>query len=184
MFSTFFPISLNSFLKMVSHQEVLTLALTVVLQALPSLTYGVTLHVKPTSTNTSCPTHPCHTLSEYAQDPGQYFNDSNLTLQFLPGNHTSNATLIIANIHRLKLLGNSSAVVPTKVLCSSRVGFTFKHISKVKLDGLAFVYCARTYVVQVSNGDGSFTTTCMMQMCPWQSTSHFFFFFFSIKLLH
>ena len=157
----FFPISLNSFLKMASHQGMLTLALTMVLLALPSLTYGVTLHVRPTSTNTSCPTHPCHTLSEYTQNPGQYFNDSNLTLQFLPGNHTFdtfNATLIITNIHRLELLGNSSAVVPTTVLCISHVGFTFKHISKLKLDGLAFVYCARSYVVQVSNGDGSFTT--------------------------
>ena len=67
-------ISLNRFPTMASHQGVLTLALTVVLLPLPSLTYGVTLHVTPTSTNTSCPTQPCHTLSEYAQDPGQYFN--------------------------------------------------------------------------------------------------------------
>ena len=56
-----FLISLNSFLKMAHHQGVLTLALTVALLALPSLTHGVTLHVRPTSTNTSCFPHPCHT---------------------------------------------------------------------------------------------------------------------------
>ena len=124
---------------MASHQGVLTLALTVVLLALPSLTCGVTLHVRPTSTNTSCPTHPCHTLSEYAQDPGQYFNDSNLTLTFLPGNHTLNINLTITNIHQLKIHG---ALLPTKVVCDSHVGFTFSNISKLSIDGLAFVACA------------------------------------------
>ena len=145
---------------MASHQGMITLALTVVLLAFPSLTYGVTLHVRPTSTNT-CPTHPCHSLSEYAQDPVQYFNNSNLTLQFLPGNHTFdafNASLIITSIHQLELLGNSSAMLPTRIVCSSHVGLTFNDISKVKIDGLAFIYCARSHVVQVSNGDGSFTT--------------------------
>ena len=124
---------------MASHQGVLTLALTVVLLALPSLTYGVTLHVRPTSTNTSCPTHPCQTLSEYAQDPGQYFNDSNLTLTFLPGTHTLDINLTITNIHQLKIHG---AVLPTRVVCDSRVGFTFSNISKLSIDGLAFVGCA------------------------------------------
>ena len=129
---------------MASHQGVLTLALTVVLLALPSLTYGVTLHVRPTSTNTSCPTHPCHTLSEYAQDPGQYFNDSHLTLTFLPGNHTLDINLTIINIKQLKIHG---ALLPTSVVCDSRVGFTFSNISKLTIDGLAFVACARSSVI-------------------------------------
>ena len=141
-------LSLNSFPPMASHQGVLTLALTVVLLALPSLIYGVTLHVRPTSTNTFCPTHPCQTLSEYAQDPGQYFNDSNLTLQFLPGNHTLDINLIITNINQLKIHG---AVLPTRVVCDSRVGFTFSNISKLNIDDLAFVACARSSLVQFSN---------------------------------
>ena len=129
---------------MASNQGVLTLALTVVLLALPSLTYGVTLRVKPTSTNTSCPTHPCHTLSEYAQDPGQYFKDSNLTLQFLPGTHTLNVNLTISNISQLEII---NAVLPTKVLCDSNVGFTLWDISVVRIEGLAFVACARSVMV-------------------------------------
>ena len=123
------------------------LALTVVLLALPSLTCGVTLHVRPTSTNTSCPTHPCQTLSEYAQDPGQYFNDSNLTLQFLPGNHTLDINLNIRNISQLEIHG---ALLPTKVFCDFHVGFTFSNIHRVCIDGLAFVACARSHVVQFS----------------------------------
>ena len=132
---------------MAPHQGVLTLALTVVLLALPSLNCGVTLHVRPTSTNTSCPPCPCHTLSEYAQDPGQYFNDSNLTLQFLPGNHTLDVNLTITNINQLEIHG---AMLPTKVVCTSHVGFTFSNISKLSIDGLAFVACARSHVVQFS----------------------------------
>ena len=133
-----YTLSLNRF-SMASHQGVLTLSLTVVLLALPSLTCGVTLHVRPTSTNTSCPTHPCQTLSEYAQDPSQYFNDSNLTLQFLPGNHTLNINLTITNIYQLEIYG---AVLPTKVICYPNVGFTFSNIYRVSIDGLAFVACA------------------------------------------
>ena len=124
---------------MASHQGVLTLALTVVLLALPSLTYGITLHVRPTSTNTSCPTQPCQTLSEYAQDPGQYFNDSNLTLTFLPGNHTLDINLTITNINQLEIHG---ALLPTRVICNPNVGFTFSNIYRVSIDGLAFAACA------------------------------------------
>ena len=95
---------------------------------------------------TSCPTHPCHALSEYARDPDQYFNSPNLTLQFLPGNHTLNVNLTITSIHQFELLGNSSAMVPTRVVCSSNVGFTFRDISRMKVHGLDFVLCARSHV--------------------------------------
>ena len=134
-------LSLNRFPTMASHQGMLTLALTVVLLALPSVTCGVTLHVRPTSTNTSCPTHPCHTLSEYAQDPGQYFSDSNLTLTFLPGNHSLDINLIITNINQLEIHG---ALLPTRVVCKYHVGFAFSNIYRVSIDGLAFVSCARS----------------------------------------
>ena len=134
---------------MASHQGVLTLALTVVLLALPSLTCGVTLHVRPTSTKTSCPAHPCQTLSEYAQNPGKFFNDSNLTLQFLPGTHTLDIDLTITNINQLEIHG---AVLPTRVICDSHVGFTFSNIHRVSIDGLAFVACARSSVIHLLYG--------------------------------
>ena len=142
---------------MTSHQGVLTLLLSVVLLILPSLTYGETFYVRPTSANTSCLTQPCHTLSEYAQGLGQYFNGSNPTLQFLPGNHTLNVNLNITNIQQLEILGNSSAVVPTRVVCSSRVGFAFVDIPKLRIDGLTFFSCAGSRVIQFSNFDISFT---------------------------
>ena len=142
---------------MASHKSVLTLVLIAVLLAFPSLTYGVTLHVRQTSINTSCLAHPCQTLSEYAEDVEQYFNqsDSNLTLQFMPGDHSLNVDLIITSIHRLEILGNSSAVVPTRVRCSSYAGFAFSTIYKVRIDGLAFVSCARSGTAQNSYGTHS-----------------------------
>ena len=142
---------------MASHQGLLILALTVLL-AFPSLTYGVTLHVRPTSTNISCPTHPCHTLTEYAQGPEQYFNDSNLTLQFLPGTHTLNVNLTISNIHQLEIHG---AVLLTRIVCKSHVGFAISNIYTVRIDGLAFVSCARHGMVQGSSTrthNGYYTT--------------------------
>ena len=128
---------------MTSSQGKLTLALTtVVLLALPSFLSGEILHVRPTLTNTSCATHPCHTLSEYAH-LWHYFRDSNLTLHFLPGNHALNVNLTIRSTHHLVVLGNSSGVVPARIVCSSNVGITLRDISKVKIDGLAFLSCAR-----------------------------------------
>ena len=131
---------------MASHQEVFSLALTMVLVVLPSLTCGVTLYVRPS--NTSCPTHPCHTLSEYVQDPGQYFNHSNLTLKFLPGNHTLVVNVNITSIHQLEILANSSAVVPTRVVCNFNAGFVFKKIIEMRIDGLTFISCATGYAIR------------------------------------
>ena len=137
---------------MTSYHGMLTLALTMILLVLPSLTCGEILHVRPTSTNTSCPTYPCHTLSEYAQHTGQYFNQySNLTLEFLPGNHTLDVNLTVRNIHQLEILGNTSAVVQTRVICSPSVGLTFMDIFEVRIDSLAFVSCARLPLVMVQN---------------------------------
>ena len=110
--------------------------------------------MRPTSTATACSTNPCHTLSEYAQDSGQYFNNSNLTLLFLPGNHTLDVNLTITGIYQLEIVGNSVAVAQTKVVCSSRVGIIFSNIHRVRIEGLAFVSCARAAVVQ----DDYFTT--------------------------
>ena len=136
---------------MAFYQGMPTLAVTMILLALPSLTWGEILHVGPTSTNASCPTHPCHTLSEYAQHSGQYFNHSNLTLEFLPGNHTLDVNLTVRNIHQLEILGNSSASVPTRVVCSPSVGLTFRDIFEVRIDSLAFVSCAKLHLVTVLN---------------------------------
>ena len=138
---------------MVFLHRMLTLTLTVVLLGLPSLTYGVTIHLRPTSTNMSCSTslQSCYTLSEYARDHNVYLNSSSIVLQLLPGNHTLDVNLNITSIHQLKILSNSSAVGPSKVVCSSSVGITLSNISVVKIDGLTFISCAKFHVQQQVN---------------------------------
>ena len=144
---------------MVSHQRVFTLVLSMVLLGLPSLTYGVMFHLRATSTNMSCSTslQSCYTLSEYARNNELYFNSSTLALQFLPGNHTLDVNLTITSIQQVKIFSNSSAVAPSKIVCSSSVGITLSNISKVKIDGLTFVSCAKFHVQQLPN-DRRFTT--------------------------
>ena len=150
---SFFSPTTAEFPTMTSHQGMLTLALTMVILAFPSLICGDILHVRPTSTNTSCPTYPCgHTLSEYAQRPARYFNHSYLTLEFLPGNHTLDVNLTIRYIHQLELLGSTGAVAQTRVVCTSTVGLTFRDISEMRIDSLAFVSCARLHLVMVQYG--------------------------------
>ena len=130
---------------MAPHVGMLTFIVTL---ALPSLTYGEILHVRPASSNTSCPTYPCHTLSEYAEHHGEYFNTTDITLQFLQGNHTLNVNLDITNIQQLDILGDSSALIPTSIVCNSHIGFTYRNISLVRIDGLAFVSCARSHQIR------------------------------------
>jgi len=140
---TFLPLFISPSLRtvMASHKGgMLTLALTVILLALPSLINGKILYVQPMLTSTTCPTDPCYTLSEYAQDHRLYFNGSNTTLQFLPGEHTLNMNIDISSHQKLEIIGDST--VPTRVVCTSLVGFTFRDISELRIQGLVFVSCA------------------------------------------
>ena len=126
------------------------LALIVALLVLPSLAYRETIHLRPTSSNMSCSMQPCYTISEYAQY--FHFNGSNLTLQFLPGNHTLNLSLTITDIFQLEILGS---VEQTRIVCSPNVGLTFRNITEMKIDDLAFISCARSPVTQTGSGSNT-----------------------------
>ena len=133
---------------MASHQEMLTLVLMVTLVVGPSS--GTMLTVTPSSTNMTCPTeNTCLTLSEYAQHHSEYFNHSNITLQFLPGNHTLDVDLTITSIQTqyLEILGNTTSPTPSTVICSRKVGFAFRDISDVRVTDMAFISCGSRYLV-------------------------------------
>lgn len=124
-----------------NHRPVVTLALL----ALHSLTYAEILHVSPTPSNAPCPVLHCHTLFEYAQDHLKYFNGLNTTLLFLPADHNLDMNITITSIQQLNILGNSSALMPTRVVCK-HVGFMIRNISEVRIDGLVFISCARRHI--------------------------------------
>ena len=131
------------------HQGMLTLVLTVTLAVLPSS--GTILTVTPSSSNISCPTeNTCLTLSEYARNHAKYFNQSNITLQFLPGNHTLDVNLTITSTQTqyLEILGSTTSLsAPSTVTCSGNAVFEFRDISEVRVSDMTFISCARGYSV-------------------------------------
>ena len=106
--------------------------------------------VTPTATScSSCPhnTH-CATLSEYAQEAELYFT-SNTTMVFLPGDHTLDTNITIANVTGLTMTGESFAGNRATVVCSVHwsVGLSFTSMVEFKIDSLAFTSCNRKYVI-------------------------------------
>ena len=134
---------------MASHKGVLTLVLMVTLVVGPSS--GTMLTVTPSSTNMTCLNKStCLTLSEYAKNHLEYFSHSNITLQFLPGNHTLDVDLTITSIQTqyLEILGNTTSPTPSTVICSRKVGFAFRDISDVRVTDMAFISCGSRYLVR------------------------------------
>ena len=73
----------------------LLILLSLGLPALLPAGAATVLYVKPTK-DIPCPSEPCHTLDEYAQNTSQYF--SGTTIEFLPGTHNLSKPL---HIHQL-----------------------------------------------------------------------------------
>ena len=90
-----------------------------------------------------CPGEPCRTLSEYLEQPTQYFT-ANVTFLFLPGNHTIENSLLIADITSLSLLGVSTfpQQITSNVVCDSASSFAFIRITELRISGLGFMSCA------------------------------------------
>ena len=103
--------------------------------------------VTPTATScSSCPhnsTH-CTTLSEYAQEAEMYFT-SNTTMVFLPGDHTLDTNITVANVAGLTLRGEPSSGNRATVVCSGSVGLSFTSLVDFKIDFLTFASCSRKY---------------------------------------
>ena len=107
--------------------------------------------VTPTATScSSCPhsSTNCTTLSEYAREAELYFT-SNTTMVFLPGNHTLDTNITVANVTSLTMCGESSSGNKATVVCSGSVGLHFTSMVDFKLDSLSFTSCSRRYVIML-----------------------------------
>ena len=104
--------------------------------------------VTPTASScSSCPQNiHCATLSEYAQEAGKYFT-SNTTIVFLPGDHTLDTNITVANVAKLTMHGQSTSGDRATVVCSGSVGFCFMSMVDFKIDYLAFRSCSRRYII-------------------------------------
>ena len=103
-----------------------------------------TYYVTPTP-ETPCPGEPCHTLSEYATQVGQYFT-SNTAFVFLSGNHSLEKSVSIEEQTSLSLTGDSSpsAQVTSRIVCSQPASIYFYNISNLVITSLAFISCGKS----------------------------------------
>ena len=104
-----------------------------------------TYYVTPTP-DTSCPGEPCHTLSQYATE--HYFEKftGNVRMEFLPGNHTLEQTISLANLTQLTLHGDSASFpeVTSRIVVSvcdrqTLRGFVFAGNTELHISELAFI---------------------------------------------
>ena len=110
--------------------------------------------VTPTATScSSCPHNTnCATLSEYAQEAKRYFT-SDTTMMFLPGDHTLDTDITVANVARLTMRGESFLGNRATVSCNGPFGLSFTSMAKFKIYSLVFTSCSRIYrgTYEVSN---------------------------------
>ena len=103
--------------------------------------------VTPTATScSSCPhnsTH-CATLSEYAEETELYFT-SNTTIVFLPGDHVLDRNIIVVNVARLNMLGESSSESIATVVRNGPVGFNLTNMVDFNMYSLAFTSGNRSW---------------------------------------
>ena len=103
--------------------------------------------VRPTATScSSCPHNSTHnaTLSEYAQVAEMYFT-SNTTMVFLPGDHVLDMNIVVANVTRLTMRGESSSGNIATVVRNVSVGFSFTNMVGFNIYSLAFTSLNRSW---------------------------------------
>ena len=112
--------------------------------------YCVTLSVNASCS--SCPRNSsnCTTLSAYTREPELYFT-SNTTMVFLPGDHTLNTNITIANVARLTMHGESSLGNIAKIACNGSVGLRFTSMVGFKMYSLALTFCNRKHGTPPAN---------------------------------
>ena len=107
--------------------------------------------VTPTATScSSCPHNStnCATLCEYAREAELYFT-SNTTMVFLPGDHTLDTNITVANVASLTMRGESSSDNRATVVCDGLVGLSFTSMVELKIHSLAFTSCSRRYLTML-----------------------------------
>ena len=71
------------------------------------------------STNISCPSQPCATLSQYWLHNGTLPVMSNVEYHFLPGEHHVPANMVLKNLYNLSIIGTvSNSSSPVVLVCS------------------------------------------------------------------
>jgi len=129
------------------------------------------------SSSTSCPREPCHTLTDMVQSPSQYFA-SNTVITLLPGDHQANIsrnlTVLIKDVRNVSLIGSDSSNNGSKsvILCTGSLGFAFINITTLRVAKLYFSFCG-AYFPSKFTVDKNFT--CSLYFKKYVSKITFYF---------
>ena len=102
------------------------------------------LYVLPdNSTNVSCPSQPCATLSQYCLHNGTLPVVSNVEYHFLPGEHHVPANMILQNLYNFSVIGtvNNSSSPVVLVGCSQSYVINIIESHFVNINNIVFKHC-------------------------------------------
>ena len=107
------------------------------------------VHYITPSLDGPCPQNSsCLTLSQFAANPSYIERDT--TLLFLPGNHTLNRELLLAQVNNFSMTKDGIGNETIFVECSTRSGrFHISETTSVSINGLHFIGCGSNKVSQV-----------------------------------
>ena len=104
---------------------------------------NIELYITP-SADSSCPQDPCLTLSQFTLDPSKYIgNKTNISLFFLPGNHTLERELSLYGANNFSIVSQDNKMVVIE--CASQTArFVVNKATIVSIRGLHFIGCGKS----------------------------------------
>ena len=101
-------------------------------------------YVRPNDA-TSCPSSPCLSIDQYAEDTTRYFTTGS-TFIFLTGNHSVSKTLSITNVHNLTLQGDGHVRSRTvKVISVNTANMRCQNVTSIMVIGLTFILTSNSF---------------------------------------
>ena len=105
-------------------------------------------HQLPPHSHPALLIHPTVPHSLSMQEFELYFT-SDITMEFLPGDHVLDTSITVANIARLTMHGGGNRAT---IVCSQSVGLSFTGMVAFKIHSLTFAFCSRNYgILPVKN---------------------------------
>ena len=100
---------------------------------------SIEIRVTPSPTNDAYPMDSCITLSHFAAHSANY-EDSNISLLLLQGNHSLNSTISLENLNKFQILTAEGANTVI-ITCTESVNLSLHQINEVNISGVEFIGC-------------------------------------------
>lgn len=134
-------------------QHILTI-LKVVLICLPAFYCDdIICFITPLPNDFSCPAASCLTLSQFATNLDSY-NDSNITLHLLPGNHSLNSELLLTDLAKVSIISyitDSTKVWSSNIDCILSARIHIYNVKTVQISGVKFTNCQEMTMTSVTS---------------------------------